>query len=123
MNASQLLGKRVALMISDPWDFGTECGVGPFHGKISDADSERIADVDIERVLVTFEHSIKYQMVVYLSAICHIRHEGVSFDDLRRKMPVSVNITLLPIRDKRFIDIKDADFRKGFAATGSIELV
>src|SRR5882724_10837999 len=103
---SQLTGKRVALMISDPWEFGTECGAGPFDGKLTDSGTERIADVDIQRALVRLDLPIKYSNTNYVSAICHVRHQGASLDDLEAGgLHVSVNITLLPKDAKTFSDI------------------
>lgn len=110
-------------MISDPWEFGTECGVGPFFGKLTDSGTEKIADVDVQRALVTLDRAINYSNTNHVSAICHVRHEGASLADLEAGLHVSVNITLLPIEAKTFSGINDEDFRSGFAATGSLQLV
>lgn len=122
MNILSLIDKRVALMVSDPWDFGTECGVGPFYARITDAGVERINGVEVERALVTLERPIEYSGDSYLSAICSIRHEGVSFNDLLSRKIISLNITLLPIPAKTFIQVNNDNFRKGFAVIGSIKL-
>ena len=114
MQFSQFFGKRVGLMVSDPWDFGTECGVGPFYG--------HIADLSAEQLLIVLECPIKYSNIPYLSAICQVRHEGISIADLRVKGPVSMNVTLLAVSAKRLADIKDDDLRRGIAAIGTVEL-
>jgi hypothetical protein len=118
---SQLIGKSVALMISDPWDFGTECGVGPFNGKITDFGTEKIADEDIERGLVELDRSISYLNTKYVSAICQVRHDGASLDNLKAGLDVSVNIALLPKKAKTLREISSNDFRDGFAALGSLQ--
>ncbi len=122
MAAFQLTGTRVTLMISDPWDFGTECGVGPFYGKIADIGTEKIDSLDIEKALINLERSIKYSGVSYVSAICYIRHEGSSFDNLQGKATVAVNVSLTPAQAKSFTEIKDEDLRNGFEAIGSLEV-
>lgn len=67
MNPEKLCGSKVSIMISDPWDFGTECGIGPFWGIIIDTNNESL--------LVQLEKEIKYQRTDLQSAICTIRHE------------------------------------------------
>ena len=118
----RLIGKRVALMISDPWEFGTECGVGPFYGQVSDSGTETISNVEVQRVLVALERPLNYSGAIYVSAMCHVRHAGNSFNDLQAGSHVSVNVTLLPKATQKFSEISDDDFRKGFAATGSLQL-
>jgi len=117
---SQLTEKRVALMISDPWEFGTECGTGPFNGTLIDTGTERIADVEVERALVKLDLPIKYSNASYILAICHVRHEGESLDDLEAGGLVSVNISL---QTKNTSDINHDDFGNGFGATGSLQFV
>lgn len=121
MPVSKLLGKRVALMISDPWEFVTECGVGPFYGEITDIGEERITSLDIERALISLERFIQCSDATYVSAICYIRHEGFSLNNLGGKATVSVNVILLPAQAMRFPEVNADDIRKGFVATGSIE--
>jgi hypothetical protein len=43
-----LIGRRVTLLVSDPWDFGTEHGVGPFGGTIQQVQGEVLA-VSLDR--------------------------------------------------------------------------
>ena len=117
---SQLLGKKIALMISDPWDFGTKCGVGPFYGTLTDSGTEIIAEVDIQKALIALDRSINYLGAIYDFAICHIRHECSSLSDLQSGATIAVNITLLPIQAKTFSDISPDDLGSGFAAIGSL---
>lgn len=118
----RLIGESVALTVSDPWEFGTECGVRSFYGKVTDFGIEKIGDVDIERTLVTLDAPINYSSANYVSAICHVRHEGASLEDLEAGLNASVNITLLPIEANTFGDINSENFRSGFAASGSLQL-
>ncbi len=120
---SQLVGKKVGLMISDPWDFGTACGVGPFYGKVVDCGTKKIADEDVQRALVTLDRPINYLNTNHVSAICSVRHEGASLNDLEAGLDVSVNITLLPKAAKTLYEINGEDFREGFAAIGSLGIL
>jgi hypothetical protein len=114
MTSSDLLKTKVTLMISDPWDFGTECGVGPFNGEF--------ADLDRDRMLVRLERPIKYSNRIFKSALCHVRHEGISTDNLRERTRVSVNITLLSEDFTSLNKVDQAVFKEGFGAIGTIEL-
>ena len=100
-------------MISDPWDFGTECGVGPFFGSVT--------DLEPERVLVLLEHPIKYSNAVYMSAKAQVRHEGTSTDDLNRGGRIPVNITLLSGNSTSLAEA-DRALNERFRAIGTIEL-
>jgi len=40
LTVSELIGKRVEFLVSDPWELGTECGVGPFAAVVISALSE-----------------------------------------------------------------------------------
>jgi len=121
MNTSQLLGRRVALRISDPWEFGTECGGGPFFGHLLDFGNKKILGVDVERALVGLDPPIKYQGASYSAARCDVRHEGTSFYDLNTESRIPVNITLLPAKVTTFSDVDNHLFRRGFLATGSLQ--
>lgn len=52
MNTSRLVGEKVRVLVSDPWEFGTECGVGPFVAEIAVASR----DVLLLRLEVPIEH-------------------------------------------------------------------
>jgi hypothetical protein len=112
VSSTRLLGKRVALEISDPWDFGTEVGTGPFFGLISDAVNER--------VLVGLEDSLEYMNQAYTRVICEVRHEGVTAAELEHGARLHVNMTLLTAKPEKLIDIKTEDLRTATAAIGSL---
>jgi hypothetical protein len=112
MSPCRLLGERLALEISDPWDFGTECGTGPFYGLISDADDTRL--------LVALEGPIEYAKQVYTRAMCDVRHEGVSTLDLWQRAFIPVNVLLLTASADRFADITREDLKTAMAAIGSL---
>jgi hypothetical protein len=114
MSSAVIIGRRASITVSDPWDFGSACGVGPFSGRISDADSQR--------VLIILDAPIRYLGEIYSSVTCRVRHEGVSIDNLGAGAPVSVNIVFLPAEPASFDQIVDDQFRKGLAAVGTVRL-
>ena len=115
MQSTYFIGKKIALLISDPWDFGTECGTGPFNGCI--------VDIDKEKTLIALDRTIEYSNISYYSALCQIRHEGFSMDDLRTGKTISINAVLLPMKATKLIDVSDENYQKGFGAIGSIERI
>lgn len=109
-----MAGRGASITISDPWDFGSACGVGPFHG--------RIADAGPQKLLIILDTPIQYSNENYSSATCQVRHAGVSTHDLAAGDPVSFNIVLLPTQTDTLDHITDEQFRKGMAAVGTVQL-
>ena len=68
MDKIELIGISVDLTVSDPWEFGTECGIGPFRGTITDADDDRI--------LIRLEEELHYQGKELNTVISRPRHYG-----------------------------------------------
>ena len=56
----------VSIFVSDPWEFGTACGVGPFCGEIADRREGRL--------LVRLCIGIEYGGVQYEGVIASARH-------------------------------------------------
>lgn len=103
-------GKPVAITISDPWEFGTACGTGPFHGQVS--------DVSDGRVLIVFDKPIPYGSDLLTAAICKSRY-AKSLESIQ-DAPLAVNVTLLITMAKELISVTNEEFRGGYAAIGSL---
>lgn len=114
MKVFQTVGNLIALRISDPWDFGTQCGVGPFFGSAIDEDNNRL--------LLLFTKPITYLDLTYQSALCSLRHKGSSIRDLICGGAIAVNVVLLTDQPARLNDVRECEFKKGFAAIGSLEI-
>jgi hypothetical protein len=65
MNTSGLVGAKVDVLVSDPWEFGTECGVGPFPALVESANGE---------LLLRLEAPIQYRGAQLLSVVAAPRH-------------------------------------------------
>ena len=86
MNNKSLIELKVALVISDPWEFGSECGTGPFLGVIKNLEEEKI--------LIALDKSITYGGIEYYACICKPRHQGKEFKGILNGENISANIML-----------------------------
>jgi hypothetical protein len=68
MTTKNLINTRVAITISDPWEFGTQCGVGPFFGRVVEARSDAVA--------VVLDMPILYEGKPLASAVIRARYVG-----------------------------------------------
>jgi hypothetical protein len=77
----------VELWVSDPFEFGTECGVGPFKGTVVDTTSEAL--------LVRLHEPFEYGGKRLVAAVARPRHVGDSTDLLATTGKLIVNILFL----------------------------
>jgi len=64
---------KVDVFVSDPWEFGTECGSGPFTG--------RVVEIDDDAYLIRLDTSLNYRGLSFKSLIAKPRHVGVTPTD------------------------------------------
>jgi hypothetical protein len=113
MTASGLVGKEVQILVSDPWEFGTQCGVGPFAAVVEGADSE---------LLLRLETPIPYRGVRLLSVVATPRYRADTIDSLASAGRLSANMYLLPALVTNPSDLTDQAKAGMVAAIGSIEI-
>jgi hypothetical protein len=79
MPSKDLTGTKVNLIVSDPWEFGSQHGTGPFNGRILGVSFHCASNEDIA-VLLQLDHPLSFegQSVEYF--VVTPRVEG---DDLR----------------------------------------
>lgn len=112
MSTINILNSQIAIIISDPWEFGTECGTGPFIGTISDVTNEML----IIKLLTPINYSGKNLQ----TAIGKSRHAGNSIDTIITKaMPA--NMLLLDSSIKLASEIQPNIKQEGIAVIGTIE--
>lgn len=68
MTTTHLANMSVDITVSDPWEFGTECGVGPFRGRVVAQDTDALA--------VTLEKPLLYQGQSLMAVVVRPRHVG-----------------------------------------------
>jgi len=108
-----LKGASAALTISDPWEFGSKCGTGPFRG--------RIVDQVKQLVLFSFLTPVDFQGVTYSTAIVSARHEAKDLSNLLEGS-VAVNALLLHAADTDIDFLEREGASKGLAVIGSIAI-
>jgi hypothetical protein len=112
MSATNLLNLTMALVVSDPWEFGTECGTGPFIGTVTDATSESL--------LIQLLKPINFSGKSLRTVVVYPRHQE---DTIRmttvKAMPA--NFTLLPLDIQLISELSTSMTRSGIAAIGTIE--
>lgn len=87
MSTTQLLNSVVDLSVSDPWEFGTECGEGPFSG--------RVTDVAKDALMVRLETPLRYQGKQLVAVIVRPRYTGDSTDLLVQTRRLLANFLFL----------------------------
>lgn len=112
MTTTKLLNLPVLIVVSDPWEFGTECGTGPFFGPILDATNAKL--------LVRFSKPVNYQGKTLLVALGQCRHIGDSLEKLSEK-PMAVNLVLLPEAVEKIAELNPEKDREGVAVIATIQ--
>ncbi len=114
MSTTRLVNLRVAILVSDPWDFGTEHGTGPFVGTIS--------DVTDERLVIQLRDPIAHSGRMLCTAVAMARHVGDAVHAVAKKT-LSVNLVLLPLKITHASELAPDLMRDGVNVIGSVELV
>jgi hypothetical protein len=112
MNAESLTNVPVSILISDPWEFGTECGTGPFTGAVTDATADRL--------VIALSMPIKYQGKALRTVIAQPRYLGADLESMVAK-PLPSNLVLLPMAIRCLSELMPNSQRVGIAAIGTVE--
>jgi hypothetical protein len=94
-----------------PWDFGTQCGVGPFAGTVVAAEEGRVA--------VLLNQPIRYQNRHLRVALVRARHRDRPLTSLGGD-PMPANLMLIPERLTPEGALDFSPTRDGIAAVGSL---
>jgi hypothetical protein len=92
-----LIGRRVLLQISDPWEFGTEVGTHPIPGVVEQVTASQVARREgvtrSEEVVVRVERPFAYRRHKCEFFRVTPRHEGATFASLSSGDTVSANFS------------------------------
>lgn len=112
MSTSSLHNLAVSITVSDPWEFGTECGTGPFAGIITDVSSDRL--------IIRLSAPIAYRGKSLRTVLARPRHAN--------DLPATVgsgrllaNLILVPLDLQFAAQIGPETTQKGVAAVGTVE--
>jgi hypothetical protein len=91
-NKSKFIGVEVNTLVSDPWDFGTIHGVGPFLAKILEVDIDKNTG-KVQGLLLQLKTPLIYQNIDCEYFIAKLRHETGEFESLLTNKEVNCNLT------------------------------
>jgi len=97
--------RNIKVRISDPWDFGTEHGNGPFDATIIKSTKDKI----VIKFIKPFQY--KDTNCQYFVASC--RHQNQFDEDFPNKTEISVNLTKIEFDDKSNDDLFDLSKWRG----------
>ena len=112
MSSLRLKDRAVSVFISDPWEFGTACGTGPFKG--------RVADATTDQLIIALTSPINYQGKTFTTVIARSRHVGVDTETVATKGMPS-NLILLPIAIGTAAHLNPKITPDGISAIGTVE--
>lgn len=105
-----LVGQRVAVTVSEPWDFGTELGVGPHPGTI--VADHRATEGHHAAVILQMDYRLVFQGSDYSLVRAAPRRESVGLDRLLAGERVFCSLVAVTPRDGDSV---------GESATGWVE--
>jgi hypothetical protein len=113
MTALPLVGTGVRILVSDPWEFGTECGVGPFAAMILDAHTDAL--------LLKLRVPIEYRGARLQTVVARARHAPGTIEPLTSEGHLAANFAFLRSLVTTLSQVTD-DAKAGMVpAIGSIE--
>ena len=112
MSTTSLVNLRVAILVSDPWDFGTEHGTGPFVGTV--------LDVTDERLVIQLSDPIAHGGKMLCTAVAMARHVGDAVTAVAKRT-LAVNLVLLPVEITHASELAPDLMRDGVNVIGSVE--
>lgn len=112
MSVSELIGADVEILVSDPWEFGAECGVGPFGALVT--------GVQPEALLVRLNAPIEYRGTRLISVVVKARHASGRIDALASYGQLAANLMFLPVVVGAFSEVTDEAKVGMVAAIGSV---
>lgn len=112
MNTENLLNLSVAIVVSDPWEFGSECGIGPFTGTVTDTTPEKL--------VIRLSAPIHYRGKTLKTVVAQTRHAG---DELQMIMinALSANLMLLPLDIRLASELQPSLTKDGVVTIGTVE--
>jgi hypothetical protein len=107
-----VLNQAVNITVSDPWEFGTECGTGPFAGAIT--------NLSAEALIIQLRSPVPYRGRVFRRVLARPRHAG----DVPSKAgvaPLFANLWFLSSDVQPGSEFGPDVTRDGLAAVGTVE--
>lgn len=121
--ASRLLGRRVVIVTSEPWELVDERGMNYFAGTIV-AVTPFSSEVERETVLVDLAEVMTWRSVNYESILLGARHGEGLLDALSESDAVECNLIGISAEGRKRPDVLAmSGWRGGLAGVASVRLV
>lgn len=114
MSVSQLIGKRCHVLVSDPWEFGTECGVGPFVAVVG--------SIQDDALLLLLEVPIEYRGTRLMTILARPRSVYFGVDSLISGSRLAANMALIPVLVNSFSEVTNEVKAGMVPVIGSLEI-
>lgn len=122
MPKASLVGMEVTIVVSNPWEFGTAHGTGPFVGRVLKVGGAEDAPGRY-LVLLQLYRPLDYKDVSCEYFIASPRLESGSFDSLAEEAGVDCNLTRIPTDRATSLNPFDLScWRGGAALLGTLRL-
>jgi len=90
-------GMTVEIIVSDPWDFGTAHGAGPFKACLTCAASDPNRAMKGTAAVFKLEETRMFRDVKCEYFVAQTRHEGSDLERLSVGEPVNCNLICIPV--------------------------
>jgi len=111
MTHQDLLHTEVDVLVSDPWEFGTECGAGPFPGSVIEASGHCI--------VIRLLKPVVFDGALISTVVASARHTEDSFDTVSECM-MPANLVLQDRTPDAALASATPTQHKEIAAIGSV---
>jgi hypothetical protein len=119
--ALNLIGMKVSIVISDPWDFITEQGEGPINGKIIKVGANSWIQGQ-DAILIQIDTTLKFKGVYCDYFIATARHESESTAALKDSSVIVCNFARVPSDKANSNNPFDLSWwRGGIALVGTLQ--
>jgi len=86
---NHLIGRQAILEVSDPWEFGSEHGAGPFAASIDTASPQGL--------ILKLASPLTYKGLIFRSVVATARHDDKPLDTITDHGFTPVNLTPIPL--------------------------
>lgn len=104
--SSKMQDKKIEIIVSDPWEFGTIHGTGPFLAEV-------LKEKDNEALLIKLDKALEFEQVQCQYFVASPRLEGDSISDIPRGKTVGCNLTRITKEHANSADPFDLSWWRG----------
>ena len=114
MTNSDLVGKKLDVVLIDPWDFVTTNGSGPFIANVIRFGHDK--STGVECLVLELALPLNYKTEEFGYFMATIRHEGRTFQQVLSDARIACNLTGIPTERLLGDDLLDMSWWRGGVA-------